>query len=223
MNKNKSIKFIFFLILLYLSDLTAASYMGGRTPPPDCYNSSSSGSGVASRRYNRASDVSCRSAPPASCSYGVCSPARCISADGWCAERFTPVPTTEGFNLNPPVLSSYPGVSNVKMVNLDQIGVDPSGKALKVIHKYSDPDISSCSKPDGSGNYDVQGGETICDVGIMYGVYHANLEDSVLTFINTFERPVFAKCSYFNPTCGSCCTGWTPPVCCPPPPPPPPP
>lgn len=199
----------------------AAAYKGGRTPPPTCKATSSAGSSVASGTYNIASDVSskCISAPSPSCTYGVCTAAKCLTAEEWCVEKFTPMTTSSGFNLNPNILKSYAGANNLKLV--ERYGLE-KGKPF-LIAASKDPDFKSCPRPDGKPSLKYQGGETICDIGTITSIHHKDLEDTVLTFISTFENPVFAKCSYFDPDCATCCTGWSPPVCCPPPPPPPPP
>lgn len=197
----RSIIFISFIFALASSD--GHAYKGGRTTPPLCKSNSK-------QVYNIQSDVPCKSAPVPSCSYGVCGAAVCTASDGWCTENYVPMPESIGFIST----AKFPG-KKVKLVQ----GFGFSSNRAHFIAKYTDQDSRNYPLPTG-GSYSVTGGETICDIGMLDSQNKNAVQDEVLTFVEVFDRPLFASCSYFKPNGGTCCTSWTPPSCCPPPPPP---
>lgn len=99
--------------------------------------------------------------------------------------------------------AKFPG-KKVKPVQ----GFGLSNKA-HLISKYTDPDSRNYPLPTG-GSYSVTGGETICDIGLLDIKDKNGVLDEVLDFVEVFDRPLFASCSFFKPNGGTCCTSWTP-------------
>lgn len=195
--KNQFLKFTLYLVI-FISTPPLYSYKGGRTQPPTC----------KSLKLPTQAEV-CREKPT--------SPNRCYECAakvrGFCIEDYKNMPKEVGFNLNPNILQKYKDIKNKKVEDVKvvtQFGLNEKGHPF-VLGKYTDPDSKTCA------DLTVNGGETICDVGYLTGLYHKDIEDDVLIFISTFERPIFAKCNYFNPNCGTCCPEYHE-VPCPPPP-----